>query len=299
MKAWLTVGLSAAGKTSWTNAMLESTVMWGATEIVDIDRDFIRFNIVCPGANWSNYKFTKANEAQVDEIEGKMIMDAWGKGLGIIVSNTNLNPKTRNKLAKQLEDLGYEVEIKEFPITFEEAIKRDNLRANGVGKDVIYKQWLQWNEYIGRKKYVPDVNLPKAVIYDVDNTIAEMVDRGPFDWSKVGNDKPKQFVINMLRNHAKAGYEIIICSGRSDECRYETEMWLNANVGAHYFSELHMRKKGDYRKDCVVKEEIFWEHLADKYNIEAVVDDRAQMIRLYYELGISNVISVANPYLEF
>lgn len=60
-----------------------------------------------------------------------------------------------------------------------------------------------------------------------------------------------------------------------------------------------MRKNGDFRKDNAVKEEIFWTHLAHRYNIVACVDDRPQMIRLWYELKIPNVIAVADPYIEF
>lgn len=292
MKAYLTVGVSASGKTTWANELIRQG--WR-----DISRDWIRFNLVKPGANWSNYKFNKANENAVTEIQGKMIMESWTAGENIIISDTNLNAGTRQGLIKKLEDLGYEVELKTFPITFEMAIKRDNLRANGVGQEVIYRQFQNWNDYNGRITYVPDESLPKAIIYDIDGTIAEMSNRGPFEWGKVGNDNPRSFVIDMLKNHSRQGYEIIICSGRSDECKYETEMWLNLHVGSHYFVDLHMRKSGDYRKDCVVKEEIFWTHLSHKYNIEAVVDDRDQMIRLWHELKIKNVICVGDPYVTF
>jgi hypothetical protein len=60
-----------------------------------------------------------------------------------------------------------------------------------------------------------------------------------------------------------------------------------------------MRKNGDFRKDNAVKEEIFWTYLTHKYNIVACVDDRPQMIRLWHELKIPNVIAVADPYIEF
>ena len=293
MRAILTVGVSASGKTTWANELVRQG--WR-----DINRDWIRFNIVKPGANWSNYKFNKTNEKEVTEIQGKMIMESYAAGENIIISDTNLNASTRQDLINKLRDLGYEVEIKSFPITREIAVKRDNLRANGVGAEVIYRQWQNWNEFNGRVTYVPDESLPKAIIVDVDGTIAEMHNRGPFEWSKVGQDKPRKFVIQMVRLYTQLGYKIIIVSGRSDECKHETTMWLNEHLGHDYiWNELHMRKEGDFRRDSAVKEEIFWTHLAHKYNIVAAIDDRPMMIRTWHELKIPNVIAVANPYLEF
>lgn len=290
MKAFITVGVSASGKTTWANELIRHG--WR-----DINRDWIRFNLVKPGANWSNYKFNKANENAVTEIQGKMIMESWTAGENIIISDTNLNAGTRQGLINKLEDIGYEVELKTFPITFELAIKRDNLRANGVGQEVIYRQFQNWNDYNGRITYVPDESLPKAIIVDVDGTIAQMNGRGPFEWHRVGEDFPRWLIIDMVINYERQGYEVIVVSGRSDECKTETEEWLERHMIP--YTELHMRKEGDFRRDSAVKEEILWTHLAHKYNIVAAIDDRPMMIRTWYELRIPNVISVANPYLEF
>ena len=292
MKAIITVGISASGKTTLAKEMEKKGYR-------DINRDYIRFNLVAPGKDWSNYKFNGKNEKEVTEIQGKMIMESWADGQNIIISDTNLNSGRRAQLVNKLKDLGYDVEIRSFPITRELAVKRDNLRPNGVGESVIYRQFSDWNDYNGRITYVADDNLPKAVIFDVDGTIAQMDGRGPFEWHRVGEDKPREFVIDMLRNYAMMGYVIIICSGRDDVCRAETANWLNEHVGEMFWHALYMRKNGDFRKDNSVKEEIFWTYLAHKYNIVACVDDRPQMIRLWHELKIPNVIAVADPYIEF
>lgn len=293
MKAIITVGISASGKTTWVNDVMKAEKGWR-----DINRDWIRFNVVCPFSNWSNYKFNKKNENEVTRIQGLMIMESWAAGENIIISDTNLNAKTRQSIIKDLEELGYDVEIKSFPITRETALKRDNLRANGVGADVIYRQWQNWNTFNGRRTYTPDENLPKAIIVDVDGTIAQMNGRGPFEWHRVGEDKPRWLIIDMVVSYyERQGYEILIVSGRSDECKDETRDWLIQH-GVRY-TELHMRKAGDFRRDSVIKEEIFWTHIAERYNIVAAIDDRPMMIRTWHELKIPNVIAVADPYLEF
>lgn len=293
MKAIITVGIPASGKTTFANEMVQN---FGFR---DINRDFIRFNLVKPGSNWSTYKFNKANEKAVDEIHGKMIMESWQNEQNIIISDTNLNKARRRALIARLQDLGYDVEVKPFEISRKEAIKRDNLRANGVGQDVIYKMMQNWNEFSGRVTYTPNEELPKAVIFDVDGTIATMDGRGPFEWHRVGEDLPREMIIKMLRGYADLGFHIIICSGRSDECFKETATWLDKYVGLNYWDKLYMRKAGDFRKDDSIKEEIFWTKIAYSYNVCGVVDDRSQMIRLWWELKIPNVICVGNPYFEF
>lgn len=287
MKGYITVGIPASGKTTWTKEQ----------DVVDINRDWIRFNVVCPGSDWSNYKFNRKQEDEVTEIQHHMLSEAAFNGKDVVISDTNLNQKTRNKWVETLESFDYEVEILEFPITLEEAYKRDRLRPNGVGEAVIYSMYQKWLEYKGRKTYTPDESLPKAVVFDVDGTLAKMVNRGPFDWNKVDQDEPKQFVVEMAQQYSKLGYVIIVLSGRDGVCADKTYKWLGDNGVP--FEHLYMRAMNDRRKDAEIKEELFWNHIADNYNVVACVDDRPQMIRLWYELKIPNVISVANPYIEF
>lgn len=292
LTATLTVGISASGKSTWAREQANTT---GSC---DINRDLIRFNLVCPEATWATYRFTKAREAEVTKIQESMIMAAWGMDQSITISDTNLSSKVRNRLTALLEDVGYRVELKEFPVTFEEAYKRDNLRANGVGRDILYSQWLAWLKFKGRRVYEPDIQKPTAVIFDVDGTLADMDGkRGPFEWSKVGDDIPRQLVIDMANAYYEQGHEIIVLSGRDSVCYDLTYEWLRAwDVP---FGALYMRAEGDQRKDSEIKEELFWTNDIQKYNIVACVDDRPQMIRLWHELQIPTVVAVANPYIEF
>lgn len=287
MKAVITVGISASGKTYWTSQQ----------KAVDVNRDWIRFNVISPGSDWSTYKFNKSKENEVTKIQEQMVMDAHGKGQDVIISDTNINPTTRNKWTVLLTELGYEVEIKEFPITLEQAYKRDSLRTNGVGQNVIYSQYQKWLEYKGRKTYSGDVSLPKAVIFDIDGTIAQMVDRSPFAWDKVDTDSPRDLIIEMARGYMNLDYEIIVVSGRDGSCKELTEEWMTKRQMP--YAEFFIRPEGDTRKDTIVKEEIFWNDIATRYNVVGVVDDRPSVIRMWHELKIPNVICVGNPWVEF
>lgn len=291
MRAVITVGISASGKTTYANLLVSQGYR-------DINRDWIRFNLVSPGANWGTYKFNKANEKEVTGIQGQMIMESWTKGENIVISDTNLNQGVREGLIRHLEALGYEVLVEYIECDREEAVKRDRLRPNSVGEGVIYKQNLSVQEYIGRRTYTPDDTRPKAIIVDVDGTVADMAgQRGAFEWGKVHLDLPRKEIIEMVDGYNDRDYQVIICSGRSDECFTATQQWLYDNRVP--CNRLFMRKEGDFRKDNAVKEEIFWTSIAPYYNVRAAIDDRPQMIRLWHELKIPNVIAVADPYIEF
>lgn len=287
MKAIFTVGVSASGKTTWA----ESQVGY-----VNINRDDIRFQHICNGIrSWRLYKFNKANEQKVTAIQTAMLADAIAQGKDVIISDTNLNPKNYRWMHQALENAGYEIEFKFFPISYEEALKRDSNRDNPVGQQVIARQFEQWNKLYG-DKVDNDPSLPKCIIVDVDGTLAEMKDRGPFEWDKVGNDLPRQNVIDVVNAIAATGATVIVFSGRDSVCYNETAQWLT-DKGVNW-SGLMMRPQGDMRKDSVIKRELFDKHVAGKYYVTAVFDDRPQVVRLWQEMGLT-VFALGNQHVDF
>lgn len=289
MKAIITVGISCSGKTTLARELVKEG--W-----IDVNRDWIRFNVVCPGSDWSNYKFTKKRERDVTEEQKQQIISAAEVIQNVIISDTNLNPKTKDMWVEFCEELGYEVEVRDMPVSLEEAWRRDALRSNGVGHQVIYKQWLKWFEYTERKKYTPNADLPRAIIVDIDGTLAKMNGRSPFEWGRVGEDDVNDFIVDVVEGLSLT-HQVIVVSGRDGVCYDETERWLVRN--AIPFDALIMRECDDNRKDTVVKEEIFWNFIADNWNVVAVIDDRPSVCRMWREVGVPNVIAVADPHIEF
>ena len=299
MKAIVCVGISGSGKSTFAKDLLKKGWM-------QIERDIIRRQMF-GFKQWNEYKFNKTNEERVTQHADALLYSFAKEGFNIVCSDTNLNPKYREALIAKLENYGYEVEIKDFPTSYEEAIKRDTFREYSVGQKVIYQQWQQWLEYSNFKKYKPSGKWADAVIFDVDGTLATMDGRrGPFEWDKVGLDSPRQSVFEMLDGYSRAGYEVIFLSGRDSICRTETTRWLNKWL--YRFCEnditaseqnLFMRSEGDMRKDSIIKQELFWEHVAPKWDVQIVIDDRPQMINTWYDMGISTVIAVAEQRNNF
>lgn len=288
-KAVICVGISGSGKTTWAEAQ---------EGFVNINRDDIREFVIGKPLDWRTYKFKKSVENRVTEVQKQLAFDAVVNNEDVIISDTNLNKSVRMGWVGFFEDYGYEVEIKEFPVTLEEAWKRNAYRLNGVNNHVVYQQHRKWLEYKGRNVYSPDFGLPKVVMFDIDGTLADHKGiRSPFDWESVDQDRTKHLIVDMLHGYQAQGYNIVIMSGRDSCCRELTEMWLSDQGIDNY--ELFMRPENDRRKDTVVKEELFWGNVADRYNVCGVVDDRPSVVRLWYELRIPNVISVGNPWVEF
>jgi hypothetical protein len=75
-----------------------------------------------------------------------------------------------------------------------------------------------------------------------------------------------------------------LVSGRDAICREETIEWMN--FYEIEFDMLFMRPENDYRKDTVIKREIYQNEIEGKYNVLAVYDDRLQVLDMWYEQGI-------------
>lgn len=130
-------------------------------------------------------------------------------------------------------------------------------------------------------------NLP-AYLVDIDGTVAIKGDRDIFDWSRVILDTPNDDVVRIVRMIMQTGWEVIFMTGRMDDCRQATTDWLRIYLDAVVDEEtLLMRKSGDYRKDAIVKRELYDAHIAGRYDVFGVFDDRNQVVKMWRELGLT------------
>lgn len=129
------------------------------------------------------------------------------------------------------------------------------------------------------------MNKPKAILVDIDGTLAHMNGkRGAFDWKNVGVDDLDAHVAEAVEVFRNAGYIIVVMSGRDSRCMPETLKWLN-DKGVK-FHHLFMRAAHDYRKDSIVKRELFDRHVADNWDVRFVLDDRDQVVDMWREMGL-------------
>lgn len=270
MKVLLLRGLPASGKSTYSKELVSKNHNW-----VRVNKDDLR-------AMMNGGVFSGKLEKHIVRTERELVENALKLGKNVIVDDTNFNPNHEIFFRALAYQYSAEVEVKFFDIPLEMCIDRDNKRPNGVGETVIRRMY---DQYLKPKPavYERDESLPKAIICDIDGTLAHMKDRSPFDWSRVGEDEVDPIIKNLL-NAVKDKYVIILVSGRDEVCREKTEKWLRGNDIT--YGMLLMRPEGDIRKDSIVKREIFENYIRDYYNIQFVLDDRNQVVEMWRSLGL-------------
>jgi phosphoglycolate phosphatase-like HAD superfamily hydrolase len=134
----------------------------------------------------------------------------------------------------------------------------------------------------------------RAYIFDIDGTLADCSHRlhhiqsTPKDWdgffSECHADAPIHHIIELARHLKLSGMEIIYVSGRSDQCREQTELWLNANK--LQFGPVYMRTEGDHRDDDTIKVELLAQLRADGFDPIMAFDDRDRVVTAWRRAGV-------------
>lgn len=287
-------GLPGSGKSTFARQLLKS--------LLDQEQKAI---IVCRDDLRAMGGFGKAPgiyESAVSMQQDALIRQGLKKGYTVISADTNLNAKYVKAMAKIAEFFAVETEIVDLDVDLDTCIERDAKRPDAVGADVIRKMFRRYftkgkfpyNPLINDpsavklESYVRDPDLTKAIIWDVDGTLAKMNGRSPYDYNKVSTDLPHEDVIQAMRDAYHAGYQNIVLSGREDLCWEDTLEWLQIYTGLPVGGSipLYMRAENDGRADYIVKYEIFTEHIAPFYNVVAVYDDRDQVIDMWRKIGL-------------
>ena len=125
----------------------------------------------------------------------------------------------------------------------------------------------------------------KAIICDIDGTLALRGKRGPFEHEKSGSDTLCQEVKNLLDLYKTNGYKIIILTGRQERFAEITKIWLiNNNVE---YDLIYLRQNDDNREDSLVKKNMYEKYINNNYQVEFVLDDRNQVVDMWRkDLGL-------------
>ena len=271
-KVYLLKGLPASGKSTWAKEKIKNN----KGSFKRINKDLLREML--DASEWS-----KSNEKFILDVREFLILKSLEEGKHVIVDDTNLAFKHEERI-KQLVKGKAQVEVKFFDVDVEECIKRDLTRINSVGEKVIrdmYNQFLR--PEIKPVVYKPDTSKPKAIIFDIDGTLAKMCDRSPYDFKKCIEDDLNWPVYRLYLAYKKIPYRILLFSGRDEICRPETEAWLKLyKISADI---LLMRPEGNKECDTIIKERMF-NKVKDNYNIQAVIDDRPRVVKHWKKLGL-------------
>jgi predicted kinase len=280
-------GLPGSGKSTWVKEQLATHPAGTAVRLNNDDLSMMLYNEM-----WGNM-FNNTSKELLHHLRLAMLKTFLAQEYitHIYVDNTNLARAT----VKALQDVtllaGAEFVVVDtfLDVPIEECIERDSKREKVVGGDIIRKMAGQLK---GIKPWVvpetPSIkpypnkfheNMESVVLCDIDGTIALMNGRGPYEFDKVHTDLPNFPVAGLVNSLYSIGTKVIFMSGRGEESRSETAAWLWNELG--FESELYMRAAGDMRPDWIVKYELFQEHIAGKYHVWFVLDDRDQVVDLW------------------
>ena len=135
----------------------------------------------------------------------------------------------------------------------------------------------------------------KAVIVDVDGTICDVEHRRhhllrkPKNWrafnAAMHLDTPRSDIVDLVRILHSAGSKIVLCSGREEYYRPQTEDWLKRHDVPNH--ALYMRAARDYRGDEIVKSELLDRIMAQGYRPWLVIDDREKVVAMWRARGLT------------
>jgi predicted kinase len=280
------IGIPGSGKSTWAKDFVRNNSDW-----IRVNRDDFRDML----------KTSQSCENKIEDMITGLVSDvissSLSRKLNVIVDNTNLKIKYINAI---IEEFKYSANInyRVFDISKDKAIERDKGRDKKVGALVINKMYKDYkilvdsfdfqpvNKIEHRPNVIPDFEskLDDVVIFDIDGTLAHMGKRGPFDWMKVYKDDINEIVSEQVEFHKSKGRKIFVVTGRDEVCKKVTEEWLEL-YGIEY-DKLFMRPKNDFRKDTLIKKEIYENEIVGKYNLLAVYDDRLQVLDMWYDQNV-------------
>jgi len=294
-------GIPASGKST-------EALKWVAedpNQRVRVNRDDIRFEIL---GEWyptaTKRESVKEKEARVTIEEHNRIQGALSSGKSVVVDNTNLNPRVFGTYGAIAKNHSVPMTNRDFPISIDEALKRNAGRDRKVPEDVIRGMY---NNYLGPngefhlfpgsypvKPFIKPLTKEQALIVDMDGTFADVRSirhhvRGKFRNFDMFHRAslwvpPNPEVIQMVKDAQDNGLKVVVLTARSEPYREVTQKWLDDVEGINY-ENIYMRPEGDVRKDAIVKAEILHEIKKD-YDIVHAIDDNPALVPVFKTFGI-------------
>ena len=285
-KLLILVGAPGSGKSTFARYFIRTEDNW-----VRVNRDDFRL------MQFGDTLMSPFYEERITKMVEASVITLLKNHTNVIIDATNSSLRTLEDMVRTYTEYA-DISFKVFDLSVEELVKRCDKRYEQTGKFIpksaIEKHVTQL-QYTKEKfdfKPIPrtvkeatltytaqDSTLPKAVICDLDGTLSLLNGRDPYDASSADEDLLNVPVARVLQMAQAQGYKVILLSGREQLYREPTERFLSKYQIA--YDLLLMRTTNDYRKDNIIKKELFQQEIAGKYFIEFLLDDRNQVVDMW------------------
>ena len=278
------VGAPGSGKTTFARYFLRTEENW-----IRLCRDDFR------EMQFSDVNLSNRKERLIAEMIDAAIEALLLRRSNVLIDATHCRKEYINHYIERFNHLA-DISFKLFEADYLTLVQRCEQRFQNTGKYIpknTLKKFLSELELL-KKEFdfaprpkipvhkpvnVQNAALPKAIICDLDGTLAIMRNRNPYDATHCNEDELNEPVANLLRYFYKNGYQILLVTGREERFHEPTASFLEKNSIS--YRQLWMRKNKDFRKDAVIKREIFDTEIAGKFYVELVLDDRNQVVDMW------------------
>ncbi|MCD2421722.1 AAA family ATPase [Niabella pedocola] len=278
------IGAPGSGKTTFAKYHVRTHINW-----VRVCRDDFRT------MQFSQTFLSDEMEAAVTEMIFATIEKTLTRKMNVLVDATHTKAEYLEQYTAAFAHLA-DIAFKVFDIPQAELLLRCKKREAATGKwippkaisrhsDALEKLKANFDLSVRHRQRMcntvkrQDINLPRAVICDLDGTLALMDHRDPFDASDCENDRLNKAVADTLIFYQQNGHHILLVSGREDKYQQQTLRFLKKH--AIHFDALWMRPSGNYIKDSVLKKELFKQQIEGRYHVSLVLDDRDQVVDMW------------------
>ena len=285
-KLLILVGAPGSGKSTFARYFLRTEDNW-----IRVNRDDFRL------MQFGDSLMIPFYEERISKMVEASVLTLLKSDTNVIIDATNTSLRTIQDMIHTYTEYA-DICFKVFDLPVDELVKRCDKRYEETGKfiskSVVERNVANLKHTLEKFDFAPiprkvqvattsyatqDKNLPKAVICDLDGTLSLLNGRDPYNAATCDNDLLNEPVAAALKMAKQQGYQVILLSGREDKFREPTVRFLDKHqIG---YDLLLMRTSNDFRKDNIIKRELFEGEIQGKYFVEFLLDDRNQVVDMW------------------
>ncbi|WP_314277320.1 AAA family ATPase [Capnocytophaga sputigena] len=285
-KLLILVGAPGSGKSTFARYFLRTEDNW-----IRVNRDDFRL------MQFGDSLMIPFYEERISKMVEASVLTLLKSDTNVIIDATNTSLRTIQDMIHTYTEYA-DISFKVFDLPVDELVKRCDKRYEETGKfiskSVVERNVANLKHTLEKFDFAPiprkvqvattsyatqDKNVPKAVICDLDGTLSLLNGRDPYNAATCDNDLLNEPVAAALKMAKQQGYQVILLSGREDKFREPTVRFLDKHqIG---YDLLLMRTSNDFRKDNIIKRELFEGEIQGKYFVEFLLDDRNQVVDMW------------------
>lgn len=285
-KLLILVGAPGSGKSTFARYFLRTEDNW-----IRVNRDDFRL------MQFGDSLMIPFYEERISKMVEASVLTLLKSDTNVIIDATNTSLRTIQDMIHTYTEYA-DISFKVFDLPVDELVKRCDKRYEETGKfiskSVVERNVANLKHTLEKFDFAPiprkvqvattsyatqDKNLPKAVICDLDGTLSLLNGRDPYNAATCDNDLLNEPVAAALKMAKQRGYQVILLSGREDKFREPTVRFLDKHQID--YDLLLMRTSNDFRKDNIIKRELFESEIQGKYFVEFLLDDRNQVVDMW------------------